>query len=103
MPSPPPPQLAIIGNAARFINSPPVQRVVDAIWSGEIIYSPQSFIDLLPDHYRRKPITLYDPTAAPILDHHRLMVPKIRLALEFVHFVILFASYLAVVFSAFLP
>lgn len=39
--------------------------------------------------------------AAPILDHHRLMVPKIRLALEFVHFVILFASYLAVVFSAF--
>ena len=92
-------QLAIIGNAKRFISSPPVQRVIDAIWTGEIIYSPQSFIDLLPDHYRRKPITIYDAASAPIFDHSRLVVPRTRLLLEFMHFIVLFLSYLAVVLS----
>lgn len=77
----------------------PTQRVIDAIWTGQIIYSPTSFIDLLPDHYKRKPISLYDQQNAPLLNQHRLIVPRIRALLEYGQFLVLFASYIAVVFS----
>lgn len=75
-----------------------MQVVLDAIWDGDIIYSPTSFIDLLPDHYNRKPIMLYDSSRSPILNQHRLIVPRIRALLEAAQFIVLFASYCAVLF-----
>ena len=89
----------IICNAKRLLGAMPCQRVLEAIWAGDIIYSPTSFIDLLPDLYKKKPISLYDPAHAPLLNHHRLIVPRIRAGLEYCQFIILFASYLAVVSS----
>ena len=52
------------------------------IYTGTIIYAATSYFDILPDHYKRKKITLYNPRAAPILDHYRLKVPRVRQALE---------------------
>lgn len=49
-----PTQLAIVARAKRLIRSPPCQKIIEAIWRGEIIYKPTSFIDLLPDNYQRK-------------------------------------------------
>ncbi|KAL7006135.1 hypothetical protein EMMF5_004255 [Cystobasidiomycetes sp. EMM_F5] len=92
-------ELAIMGEAKRLIRSRPVQWVLDAIWTGEVIYSPTSFVDLLPDHYRRVPITLYEASEEPLLNQQRLIVPRIRAALEYVQFLVLFVSYLFVVFS----
>ena len=92
-------QLAIISTAKRLLSAMPCQRVLEAIWIGDIIYSPTSFIDLLPDLYKKKPITLYDPASAPLLNHHRLIVPRIRAGLEYCQFMVLFASYLMVVYS----
>lgn len=92
-------ELAIMGDAKRLIRSRPVQWVLDAIWTGEVIYSPTSFVDLLPDHYRRVPITLYDAAEEPLLNQQRLIVPRIRAALEYAQFLVLFISYLLVVCS----
>lgn len=47
-------EMAIIGEAKAFIRSPPAQLVVQAIWSGVIVYSPTTFWDILPDHYKRR-------------------------------------------------
>lgn len=52
------------------------------IYTGQIVYAATSFVDILPDHYKRKEITLYNPREAPILDHYRLKVPRFRQALE---------------------
>jgi hypothetical protein len=52
------------------------------IYTGQIVYAATSFVDILPDHYKRKEITLYNPREAPILDHYRLKVPRVRQALE---------------------
>lgn len=49
---------------------------------GQIVYSPTSFLDIIPDHYKRKEISLYNPAEAPLLDHYRLKVPVYRHALE---------------------
>jgi hypothetical protein len=82
-----------------LLGSPAVQQVVDGIcppdsvsysltllragiYTGKIIYAATSYFDILPDHYKRKQITLYNPREAPILDHYRLKVPRVRQALE---------------------
>ncbi|KAF3355702.1 hypothetical protein VdG1_03994 [Verticillium dahliae VDG1] len=77
-----------------FINSPACRRVVNAVYEGRIVYTPNSFIDILPDRYHgHQPIALYDPRKAPVLNHRRLIVPRNRNAIEFVHFVILVVLY----------
>ena len=66
----------------------------DAIYSGHIIYTPSTFLDIIPDRYKLKPISLYDPREAPLLNQYRLIVPRTRNIMELVHFVILLFLYL---------
>jgi hypothetical protein len=88
-------EVAIISESKGFISSTACQRVVEAVHWGRIVYTPNSFIDIIPDHYKRKAVTLYDPRKAPLLNQYRLIVPRTRGILETGHFVILLALYTA--------
>lgn len=68
---------------------------VDAIYTGHIIYTPSTFLDLIPDRYKQKPISLYEPREAPLLNQYRLIVPRTRNILEVMQFIILLVLYLA--------
>lgn len=89
-------EVAIISNSKTFLASSPCQKVVEAIYQGRIVYSPTSFLDILPDRYKQKPITLYDPVQAPLLNQYRLNVPRTRNIMELIQFVILLILYVAV-------
>lgn len=67
---------------------------VDAIYVGQIIYTPSSYMDFISDHYKQRPISLYDPRQAPLLNQYRLVVPRTRNILEISQFVILLSLYL---------
>ncbi|KAK1959663.1 nonselective cation channel [Colletotrichum eremochloae] len=86
-------ELAILSESKAFISSPGCQRVVNAVYEGRVIYTPLSFVDILPDHYKYHPISLYDPRKAPILNHYRLIVPRSRNFIEFVQFLVLMVLY----------
>lgn len=92
-------ELAILSESKTFISSSACQRAVDAVHDGQIIYTPQSFMDILPDHYKRRPISLYDPRKAPLLNHHRLIVPRTRNTIELFQFVILLGLYVMTMIS----
>ncbi|KAH8815128.1 hypothetical protein F5884DRAFT_666302 [Xylogone sp. PMI_703] len=89
-------EIAIISESKLFLSSSACQRVVNAIYEGRVVYTPTTFMDILPDHYKYKPISLYDPDSAPPLDHYRLIVPRISNILEISRFIILLALYLSV-------
>lgn len=67
---------------------------VDAIYIGQVVYTPSTFLDLIPDRYKRKPISLYQPHKEPLLNQYRLIVPRTRNALEITQFIILLVLYL---------
>ncbi|KAH8677141.1 hypothetical protein BGZ61DRAFT_457673 [Ilyonectria robusta] len=92
-------ELAILSESKTFISSSACQRAVDAVHDGEIVYTPQSFMDILPDHYKRRPISLYDPRKAPLLNHHRLIVPRTRNLIELLQFTILLGLYVMTMVS----
>ena len=71
------------------------ENSVDAIYEGRVIYTPSSFMDLIPDRYKQRPISLYNPREAPLLNQYRLVVPRTRNYLEVMHFVLLLVLYLA--------
>jgi hypothetical protein len=56
-------EMAIISDAKLFVKSPPCQKVIDAIWSGKIVYTAESSRSLLRDAYKRSPIHYYDPVS----------------------------------------
>ncbi|KAI0372690.1 hypothetical protein BV20DRAFT_1050569 [Pilatotrama ljubarskyi] len=87
-------EMAILGQAKRFIKSSPCQKVIDGIWSGKIVYQAESSRSILSDTYKRNPIHFYDPHRAPLLDHYRLKVPAIRSVLEYMNFLILFVLFI---------
>ncbi|KAL9102258.1 MAG: hypothetical protein Q9163_002568 [Psora crenata] len=89
-------EIAIISESKMLISSPACQRVMEAIYVGRVVYTPSSFIDILPDHYKHKPITLYRPECAPILDQYRLMVPRTRNILDICQFIMLLVLYVLV-------
>ncbi|KAL2158704.1 hypothetical protein VTH06DRAFT_4186 [Thermothelomyces fergusii] len=66
-------ELAIISESKMLIKSPACQVVVDAVYKGVVVYTPMSFVDFIPDHYKNHPVSLYEPRRAPILNHHRLI------------------------------
>lgn len=68
---------------------------VDGIYEGRIIYTPSTFLDLIPDRYKLKPIAIYDPREAPLLNQYRLIVPRTRNILEILQFVILLGLYVS--------
>ncbi|KAG8664814.1 uncharacterized protein FPOAC1_013594 [Fusarium poae] len=82
-------ELAIISESKTFASSSGCRRVIDAVYRGKIVYTPLSFVDILPNHYEYLPVSLYEPRKAPLLDHHRLAVPRTRYIIELVHYIIL--------------
>lgn len=68
-------------------------RSTNAIYEGRIIYTPSSFLDLIPDYYKQKPISLYDPREGPLLNQYRLVVPRTRNILEVTQYVVLIILY----------
>ncbi|ETS85464.1 hypothetical protein PFICI_03489 [Pestalotiopsis fici W106-1] len=87
-------ELAIISESKVFVGSLACQRVIDAVYGGRIVYTPISFVDILPDHYKHRPISLYDARAAPLLPHNRLSVPRIRAIIEIAQFLVLVVLYI---------
>ena len=86
-------ELAILSESKMLLSSPACQKVMDAIYVGRIVYTPSSFIDILPDYYKHKPITLYHPEKAPLLNQYRLMVPRTRNYLDICQFLVLLVFY----------
>ncbi|KAF6840105.1 nonselective cation channel [Colletotrichum plurivorum] len=89
-------EIAILTESKHLLSSTPCQKVVDAIYEGRIIYTPSSFMDIIPDHYKLKPISLYNPREGPLLDQYRLLVPRTRNILEVFQFLVLLTLYLCV-------
>ena len=89
-------EVAIISDSKMLISSPACQKIMEAIYVGRVVYTPSSFIDILPDHYKHKPITLYRPEYAPILNQYRLMVPRTRNLLDICQFLLLLVLYILV-------
>jgi hypothetical protein len=88
-------EIAILTESKLFLSSTSCQKVVDAIYEGRVIYTPSSFVDIIPDRYKQKPISLYEPREAPLLNQYRLIVPRTRNFLELVQFCVLLALYVA--------
>lgn len=86
-------EVAILSESKLFLSSTSCQKVIDAIYEGRVIYTPSSFMDIIPDRYKQKPISLYDPRAASLLNQYRLIVPRTRNILEIMQFVILLLVY----------
>ncbi|SJX65465.1 related to YVC1-vacuolar cation channel [Sporisorium reilianum f. sp. reilianum] len=88
--------LAIASSAKRFISTPLCQRCIDGIWNGKVVLAPlQASHAILNDSYKKRPLSIYDPTKAPLLNHLRLRVPSIRSKLEFITFVVILILYVA--------
>ncbi|KAL4939587.1 hypothetical protein BDV06DRAFT_33893 [Aspergillus oleicola] len=86
-------ELAIVSDSKMFLCSPSCQKVIDAVYCGNITYTPLSSVDILPDHYKHRPISRYNPRTAPRLDHYRLIVPRLRNMIEVCQFIILLSLY----------
>ena len=87
-------ELAIVSESKTLISSTACQTLVDAIHRGQVVYTPLSFVDILPDHYKHLPVSLYDPRGARLLNHQRLIVPRVRAMVELTQFVVLVALYI---------
>ncbi|KAK0636504.1 hypothetical protein B0T17DRAFT_519280 [Bombardia bombarda] len=86
-------ELAILSESKILIGSLACQRVVNAVHRGLVVYTPLSFVDILPDHYKHHPVSLYEPRRASILNHRRLIVPRLRNLIELAHFTTLLLLY----------
>ncbi|KAK6540915.1 hypothetical protein TWF694_008299 [Orbilia ellipsospora] len=86
-------EIAIVSQSKLFLSSAACQLVVNAIYIGRITYTPTTFIDIIPDNYKYRPIALYDPRKAPLLNQYRLMVPRTRNLLEIGEFLLLLGLY----------
>ncbi|KAF3223230.1 hypothetical protein TWF192_010487 [Orbilia oligospora] len=62
-------EIAIVSQSKLFLSSGACQLVVNAIYIGRIVYTPTTFVDIIPDNYKYRPISLYDPRKAPFLNH----------------------------------
>lgn len=86
-------EVAILSESKIFLSSPACQKVVDAIYTGRVVYTPISFIGILPDHYKHKPISIYDPRKHDLLNQYRLAVPRIRNIHEVAQFLTLLVGF----------
>ncbi|KAK7426199.1 hypothetical protein QQZ08_007366 [Neonectria magnoliae] len=89
-------EVAIVTESKLFLSSATCQKVVNAIYEGRIVYTPSTFWDIIPDHYKLKPISLYDPRDSPLLNQYRLIVPRTRNILESIQFTVLLSLYMGV-------
>lgn len=88
-------EVAIVSEAKSFLSTTACQKIVDAVYRGRVTYTPTSFMDILPDRYKNRGISLYDPRKAPLLNQYRLIVPRTRNIIEGAQFVILLLLYVA--------
>ncbi|KAG5983437.1 hypothetical protein E4U55_008145 [Claviceps digitariae] len=86
-------ELGILSESKAFISCAACQRLVEAVHRGTIVYTPLSFLDILPDHYKHRPIQLYDARESRLLNHRRLIVPRIRALIDMVQFLVLVVLY----------
>ena len=86
-------EVAIVSEAKVFLTTSACQKIVDSVYHGRIVYTPTSFMDILPDHYKNRGVSLYDPSRAPYLNQYRLIVPRNHNIIEVVQFVVLLALY----------
>lgn len=86
-------EVAILTESKHLLSSTTCQNVVAAIYEGRIIYTPSTFWTIIPDHYKVKPISLYQPRESPLLNQYRLTVPRTRSILDSVQFCVLLALY----------
>ena len=89
-------EIAIISESKLFLSSAAAQKVVDAIYIGRITYTPTTFMDIIPDTYKRRDISLYSPRKAPLLNQYRLNVPRTRNWLEVSQFMVLLGLFFLV-------
>jgi hypothetical protein len=82
-------EVAIISESKMFLSSSACQKIIDAVYRGRVVYTPTAFLDIIPDHYKHKPISLYDPRKAPLFNQYRLIVPRTRNIIEVAQFMIL--------------
>ncbi|KAI1466620.1 uncharacterized protein F4812DRAFT_432225 [Daldinia caldariorum] len=87
-------EVAILSSSKHFLSSTHCQKVVNAIYIGQVIYTPTTFLDMIPDRYKQRPISLYEPREAPLLNQYRLVVPRTRNTLEITQFIVLLTLYL---------
>ncbi|KAL1901843.1 hypothetical protein Sste5346_001546 [Sporothrix stenoceras] len=87
-------EVAILSEAKFFLSSTACQKVIEAIYVGRVTYTPSSLLDIIPDRYKQKPIALYDPRRASLLNQYRLIVPRTRNILEACQFTVLLVLYL---------
>ena len=93
-------EVAVISDSKTFLSCYACRKVVDAVYNGHVVYTPLSFVDILPDHYIHKPISLYNPHQAPLLNEERMVVPRLRGVIEISQFIILLGLYvLTMVFN----
>ncbi|KAL9056363.1 MAG: hypothetical protein Q9162_002954 [Coniocarpon cinnabarinum] len=92
-------EIAIISDSKLFLSSPACQKVIDAIYIGRITYTPTTFIDIIPDTYKRRDISLYNPRKASLFNQYRLNVPRTRNALEVCQFITLLGLFFLVQFT----
>ena len=86
-------EVAIISESKILLSSPACQKVMEAIYVGRVVYTPSSFIDIIPDHYKHKPISLYHPNKALLLNQYRLQVPRTRNLMDIGQFILLLVLY----------
>lgn len=82
-------EVAIISDSKLFLSAPACQKVIDAIYVGRIVYTPTTWLDIIPDTYKHRAISLYNPRKAPVLNQYRLSVPRTRNAIEVSQFIVL--------------
>lgn len=87
-------QMAIGTESKMFLASPIVQKLVNDIYTGRIVFSMKSHRSVLADNYKPRSIEIYDVSKAPFLDHYRLRVPKYGAILEFCNFGVLLFLFL---------
>ncbi|OAQ72219.1 nonselective cation channel [Pochonia chlamydosporia 170] len=92
-------EVAILTESKHFLSSSTCHNIITAIYEGRIIYTPSTFWDIIPDHYKLKPISLYDPRESPLLNQYRLIVPRNRNILESIQFAILLGLYIGVMLA----
>lgn len=91
-------EIAIISESKFLLSGSAAQKVVDAVNRGRIVYTPNTWIDIIPDHYKHKNVSLYDPRKANILNQYRLVVPRTRNIIEIVQFLVLLVLYILTMF-----
>ncbi|RMZ82730.1 hypothetical protein DV738_g1502, partial [Chaetothyriales sp. CBS 135597] len=89
-------EVAIITESKSFLASNACQKVIDAIYKGKVVYSPNYNFAIISDPWKHRPISLYDPWRAPVLNQYRLNVPRIRKVIEIFEFVVVLVLYMLV-------